>query len=406
MRQLAADEHQVAGHVRREQPGQRDEADLVNMAGAEPGALLVTKERLMPAPAAWCIQVVPCHEDDAADRADVLEEGIGGHEALRRRHLPGSVRHEGGEEGEAPEDHCTGPSLNTGQYEQRRANLDRDGKPGRRRGGSRRSAASPRWRLRSRTPCSIRHADTLRTVRARPAVGVMGNILRISVKSTFQPLSLRLGNCNHEVYEMTKRIERNRIESGKIDLPRKLGFLTSDKVDFLSVTDRNGEFSVEMSVAALSKLVKAKGELKALKGEQKSAAAGHASALQAEKDAHAETQAALAKAERRIKALTKKLEGATPSKDAAAAGAAKATNGAVPKVAKTAAVPIKAAVKGQPRAAKSATAGAAPGNGTPSTIESIAPAAPKKVSSKKAVAKAAEAIVAPAAAAQGPAALH
>ena len=230
--------------------------------------------------------------------------------------------------------------------------------------------------------------------------------MRISVKSTFQPLSLRLGNCNHEVYEMTKRIERNRIESGKIDLPRKLGFLTSDKVDFLSVTDRNGEFSVEMSVAALSKLVKAKGELKALKGEQKSAAAGHASALQAEKDAHAETQAALAKAERRIKALTKKLEGATPSNGAAAAGAARVANGAAPKVAKTAAVPIKTAGKGQPRSAKSATSGAAPGNGTPSTIESIAPAAPKKVSSKKAVAKAAEAIVAPAAAAQGPAALH
>jgi hypothetical protein len=33
---------------------------------------------------------------------------------------------------------------------------------------------------------------------------------------------------------MAKRIERSSIESGKVELPRKLGFLTADKVDFLS----------------------------------------------------------------------------------------------------------------------------------------------------------------------------
>jgi hypothetical protein len=196
---------------------------------------------------------------------------------------------------------------------------------------------------------------------------------------------------------MTKRIERSRIESGKVELPRKLGFLIADKVDFQSVTDRNGEFSVEMPVAALSKLIKAKGELKAFKGEQRSAAAGHASALQAEKNAHAETQAAVAKAERRIKALMKKLEGATPSNDAAAAAAARGASGAAPKAGNT-------AVAGRPKSAKSGTSGAAAGNGTPSTA--IEPVAPKKVSSKKAVAKAAEAVVASAATPQGPAALH
>jgi hypothetical protein len=182
---------------------------------------------------------------------------------------------------------------------------------------------------------------------------------------------------------MTKKIERSRIESGKVELPRKLGFLTTEKVDFLSVTDRDGEFSVEMPVAALSKLVKAKGELKALKSERKSDAAGHASALGTEKDAHAETRAALAKAERRIKALTKRLEAGTSSDDSATAAKAAGGSG-------------KAAGKGR---------GAAADAGASSTIESVAPAAPKKVSAKKAVAKAAEAVVAPEASTQGPAAL-
>jgi hypothetical protein len=189
---------------------------------------------------------------------------------------------------------------------------------------------------------------------------------------------------------MTKRIERSRIESGKVELPRKLGFLTANQVDFLSVTDRNGEFSVEMPVAALSKLVKAKSELKALKAEQKSAAAGHVSALQAEKDAHAETQVALAKAERRIKALTKRLEGASMSSEVAA-------------------VP-QAMPAGEARGSTASQGAASAEAGTPSEggplVNALAPAAPRKVSRKKVVAEAAEAVVAPAAAAEGPAALH
>ena len=189
---------------------------------------------------------------------------------------------------------------------------------------------------------------------------------------------------------MTKRIERSRIESGKVELPRKLGFLTADKVDFLSVTDRNGELSVEMPVAALSRLVKAKSELKALKAEQKSAAAGHASALQAEKDAHAETRADLSKAERRIKALTKKLEGAPMSNEVAKAPQTTASGKA----------------RGSTASKRAASAEVeAPSDDTP-PISAVVPTAPKKVSPKKLVAKAAEDLVSPAAPGEGPAALH
>lgn len=204
---------------------------------------------------------------------------------------------------------------------------------------------------------------------------------------------------------MTKRIERSRIESGKVELPRKLGFLTADKVDFLSVTDRDGELSVEMPVAALSKLVKAKAELKALKGERKADAAGHVSALQAEREAHTETQAALAKAERRIKALTKKLEGATASSDSTAGAASKVGHGASLKAAKSAAAPGKAASQGNSKPVSSARSAGAPETDASVAVGSIAPAAPKKVSRKKAVAQAAEAVVAPEAPAEGPAAL-
>ena len=202
---------------------------------------------------------------------------------------------------------------------------------------------------------------------------------------------------------MTKRIERSRIESGKVELPRKLGFLTAEKVDFLSVTDRNGEFSVEMPVAALSKLVKAKSELKALKGERKSVDAGHASALDAERDAHAETRAALAKAERRLKALTKKLELATPSNDEDERDAAAAT-GSAPEAVKTANAPDRASGKGRTKSMKSPTGGGPEDTSPPSTTGSVAPAAPRKISRKTAVVQAAEAVVAPAAAPEGPAA--
>ena len=181
--------------------------------------------------------------------------------------------------------------------------------------------------------------------------------------------------------------------------------VTADKVDFLSVTDRDGELSVEMPVAALSKLVKAKAELKARKGERKADAAGHVSALQAERDAHTETQAALAKAERRIKALTKKLEGATASSDSTGA-ASKVGHGSSLKAAKTAAAPGKASGQGNPKPASSARSADAPEPDASVAVGSIAPSAPKKVSRKKAVAQAAEAVVAPEAPAEGPAALH
>lgn len=194
---------------------------------------------------------------------------------------------------------------------------------------------------------------------------------------------------------MAKRIERSRIESGKVELPRRLGFLTADRVDFLSVTDRDGEFSVEMAVAALSRLVKAKAELKALKGEQKLAAAGQATALQAEKQAHAETQAALAKAERRIKSLTKKLEEASMSDGASSA-------------ARSVATPAKGAGKARLRASEAPKEAApdAPGGETAPALEASDPVAPKKVSRKSPVAEAVDTIVAPPAAPEGPGALH
>jgi hypothetical protein len=107
---------------------------------------------------------------------------------------------------------------------------------------------------------------------------------------------------------MTKKIERSRVEAGKAELPKKVSFLSSEKVDYLLVFDRDGELSVEVSAAALAKLVKARGDFKALKGVQKQSDAAAAAALAAEKEAHQVTQAALAKAERRVKALEKKLD--------------------------------------------------------------------------------------------------
>jgi hypothetical protein len=106
---------------------------------------------------------------------------------------------------------------------------------------------------------------------------------------------------------MAKRIDRARIESGKVALPRSLAFLTEQKVDFLSVTERDGEYTVELSVAALRRLVKAKADLKALKADQKQAGAEHASALAVERDAHTATQRDLASALRNIKKLTPKV---------------------------------------------------------------------------------------------------
>ena len=129
---------------------------------------------------------------------------------------------------------------------------------------------------------------------------------------------------------MTKKIERSRVEAGKAELPKKVSFLSTEKVDYLLVFDRDGELSVEVPAAALAKLVRARGEFKALKGAQKQRDAAAAAALAAEREAHQVTQAALAKAERRVKALEKKLEASTsepaaPTPSAAAPVAAPAS---------------------------------------------------------------------------------
>lgn len=110
---------------------------------------------------------------------------------------------------------------------------------------------------------------------------------------------------------MAKKIDRSRIDAGLFELPRKLGFLTESGVDYQSVTDRDGDWSVELSAGALQRLVKSKADLKALKAQQKTALASSASELAQERTAHEETRTALAKAERRIKAIEKKLASAT-----------------------------------------------------------------------------------------------
>lgn len=110
---------------------------------------------------------------------------------------------------------------------------------------------------------------------------------------------------------MTKRIDRARIDAGKVELPKKLAYLAADKVDFQTILDRDGEFSIELSSKALSRLVKTKGELKTIKADQKSAGALATAALQAEQEAHEATKRELAKVERQLKALRKKLEAQT-----------------------------------------------------------------------------------------------
>jgi hypothetical protein len=65
---------------------------------------------------------------------------------------------------------------------------------------------------------------------------------------------------------MTKKYERSRVEAGKAELPKKVSFLTAEKVDYLLVLDRDGQLSVEVPATALAKLIKSRGDLKALKG--------------------------------------------------------------------------------------------------------------------------------------------
>jgi len=138
---------------------------------------------------------------------------------------------------------------------------------------------------------------------------------------------------------VAKKIDRTRIESGKFALPKKLGFLTSEKVEFVSISEQvDGSFNVEVSTAALSKLVKARGELKTIKADNKKAAADAAKVLETEKAAHDETRAALAKAERRIKALEKKMAGDV-------GGGSSVGNGKPAKPAKTKKAPAKPAAE-------------------------------------------------------------
>lgn len=168
---------------------------------------------------------------------------------------------------------------------------------------------------------------------------------------------------------MTKKIERSRVEAGKAELPRKVSFLSTEKVDYVLVFDRNGDLSVEVPAAALAKLVKARGELKALKGAQKQADATAGAALASEKEAHQATQAALAKAERRIKSLEKKLEASTDKPAAPAPAPALAAAAAAPASAPAPAANAKSASK---KSAKAVVAKKAPAAKEP---KAVAPAA-------------------------------
>lgn len=147
---------------------------------------------------------------------------------------------------------------------------------------------------------------------------------------------------------MAKKIDRSRIEAGRFELPKKLAFLLDEKVDFLSIADKDGAWTVELPVAALQKLVKTKAQLKALKADHKLATTDSASALDAAETAHTGTRQALAKAEQRIRALEKKL---------AAAQAAAAAPAPVPA---PAAVAPKAAAKGARKAKPQVTYPPAP----------------------------------------------
>ncbi|SDP61609.1 hypothetical protein SAMN05216303_105339 [Rhodoferax sp. OV413] len=106
---------------------------------------------------------------------------------------------------------------------------------------------------------------------------------------------------------MAKKIDRARIDSGRFELPKKLAFLTSEKVDFTSITDTDGDWSVQVPAAALQRIVKTKAELKLLKASNKLTVGEHAATLAAANAAHEESQRALASATRKIKALEKKL---------------------------------------------------------------------------------------------------
>src|SRR5207245_2811496 len=56
-------------------------------------------------------QVMPGDQQETANQAEVLEEGVGGHEALGWRHLPEAQRDEGGEQGEAGQRQRAQPTI-------------------------------------------------------------------------------------------------------------------------------------------------------------------------------------------------------------------------------------------------------------------------------------------------------
>lgn len=151
---------------------------------------------------------------------------------------------------------------------------------------------------------------------------------------------------------MAKKIDRSRIEAGRFEIPKKLAFLRDDNVDYVAINDKDGgEWTVEISSSALSRLVKAKRDLKSAKGEHKTALSEQAAMTQAAEAQHAETRDALAKAERRIKALEKKLANtvAAPAAGASAPEPAKssASKPSTPKATAPAAPVV--AVKKPPR---------------------------------------------------------
>lgn len=114
---------------------------------------------------------------------------------------------------------------------------------------------------------------------------------------------------------MAKKIERSRIDAGRFELPTKLAFLANDKLDYVSVTDKDGVWSVEVPAVALMKLSKARADLKTTKLDHKKQLADQVAGLDAERAAHQTTRDELAKLQRRTKALEKKvaLAGSAPN---------------------------------------------------------------------------------------------
>lgn len=169
-----------------------------------------------------------------------------------------------------------------------------------------------------------------------------------------------------------KNIDRSRIEQGRVVLPKKLNFLAVEKVEYLSVIDKDGEFSVVLSGPELQKLVKARQDLKAFKATMRLREKNNATEVSALKATVESLQADLAKAAKRIGTLDKRAAGQKAATKAAnkaeatvAAPVAAAEPAATPaKVAKAprAAKPVKKAAPVKPAAkrAPKATAAAAP----------------------------------------------